>query len=215
MPRSRPLPTPAVPLPALARALGGAPLIGGDDRAGYEALLDSVTATVAPVDPLEQAWVRDVVDLIWEALRLRRLKAALMTVTAHHGMRMALVAVYPELDVFELARGWAARDLAATARADAILEAAGLGIDHVMAHTLSLHIDKIERIDRMVASAEARRAATLHEIAGYRRELAASLRGAAEAAIAEAEFEVVEAKEMPAAAPAAEGSREPPADAAA
>ena len=43
-----------------------------------------------PRDPLEQAWVRDVVDLIWDAVRLRRLKAALLTACAADGMQKVL-----------------------------------------------------------------------------------------------------------------------------
>ena len=133
--------------------------------------------------------MRDVVDLIWEAVRLRR-PAALMTACAGNGMER-LGSVEPSLKVFAISRGWVARKREAVGQAERMLEAAGLGIDHVMAHTLRRHIDEIERIDRMIASAEARRAATLREIAQYRAELAASLRHAATAAIEDAEFEVV------------------------
>jgi hypothetical protein len=186
-----PPPPPPPPTPAPDRALGGPPLIPGDDRTGYDALLAGVAATVGPADLIEQAWVRDVVDLIFEAVRLRRLKAALMTSGATDGMQQVLGGLNPRTGIYELAHGWAARELAAVAHADQILDAAGLGIDHVMAQTLRLLIDEIERIDRMVASAEARRAATLREIAAYRAEFAARLRGAAAAAIEDAEFEVV------------------------
>jgi hypothetical protein len=213
MPRSRPLPTPALP-PATARALGGAPLIPGDDRHGYDALLAGVADTVRPTNLIEQAWVRDVVDLIWEAVRLRRLKAALMTSCAGKGLDLVLTSIGVAGNrTFELVPRWAARRHDAVAAVEAELDAAGLGIDHVMAQTLRLHIDKIERIDRMAASAEARRAATLREIALYRAELAASLRRAATAAIEDAEFEVVEAVATPAAA-AAEAAAQPEAEAA-
>ena len=194
MPRLRSLPVPtAGRLPSAAETLGLPPLIPGDDRTGYDALLASIAAAVHPADPLEQAWVRDVVDLIWEAVRLRRLKAALLTTCAGDGMQQVLFGVDVRAAISGLHRRWAARELAAVDEADRILDAAGLGIDHVMAQTLRLRIAEIERIDRMVASAEARRAATLREIAGYRHELAARLRHAATAAIEDAEFEVVEA----------------------
>ncbi len=200
MPRSRPLPAPAVARSALDGALGGPPLIGGDSRAGYEALLAGVVATVGPADPLEQAWVRDVVDLIWEAVRLRRLKAAMMTACAGDGLRRVLLSMGVSLkNTFELTPRWVARRHDAVEQVDAVLDAAGLGMDHVMAQTLRVIIHEVERIDRMVASAEARRAAILREIAAYRHEFAADLRRAATAAIEAAEFEVVEAGETPAA----------------
>jgi hypothetical protein len=51
-------------------------------------------------------------------------------------------------------REWAARDEAAVESLDAALVSAGLSMDTVMARTLALRIDEIERIDRMVTSAE-------------------------------------------------------------
>jgi hypothetical protein len=167
-----------------------------------------VSGTVGPVDLIEAAWVRDVVDLIWEALRLRRLKAALMTSAAQWGVSDVLDSIGVPWDQRrKIMPRWAARKLDAVEAVDTELEAAGLGMDHVMAQTLRRLIDQVERIDRMIASAEARRAATLREIAGWRHELAAGLRRAAYAAIEDgaiedAAFAVVEDAET-AAVPAA------------
>src|SRR5215472_7156719 len=69
---------------------GPAPLIEGEDAAGYDELLLRVSAAVRPADIFEEIWVRDIVDLVWEAFRLRRLKACLMTTVAHHGLRKIL-----------------------------------------------------------------------------------------------------------------------------
>ncbi len=208
MPRPRPLPVPAVSA-EVARALGGAPLLRGDDRAGYDTLLAGITHAVAPADLIEQAWVRDIVDLIWEALRLRRLKAALLTADAPSGLDDVLKSIgVPFEQRYEALPCWAARKLETVAAVDTELEAAGLGMEHVMAQTLRRRIDEVERIDRMVASAEARRAAALREIASYRAELAGRLRGAAAQAIEEAEYTVVEAA-PPAAEPQAVEARGP------
>jgi hypothetical protein len=211
MPRPRALPAPAAPrLPSAAETLGRPPLIAGEERAGYETMLARVTEAVRPDGILEEAWVRDVVDLIWDAVRLRRLKAALMTSEAAKGMHRVIARLDPERPSSRLSYAWASRDLAATGEAEAILEAAGLGIDHVMAQTLSANLNTIERIDRMAASAEARRAATLREISHWRACFAASLGAAADDAIADAEYVVVEAG----APAAAEAAAQPAADAA-
>jgi hypothetical protein len=205
MPPARDLTTPsASPPPATFDVIGRAPLIPGDDSSGYDTLLSRVSAAVRPGDVIEEAWVRDVVDLIWEAVRLRRLKAALLTACADRGLRDVLTGINVTGNTaFALAGPWAAREPAAVEKVDAILAAAGLGIDHVMAHTLRRYIDQIERIDRMIASAEARRSAALRDIAHHREHLAASLRAAANEAITDAEFEVV-SPAAPAAAPATE-----------
>jgi len=60
-------------------ALGPPPLIAGEDGAAYDLLHGSVTAAVKPKDFLEEIWVRDIVDLSRDVLRLRRLKAQLLT----------------------------------------------------------------------------------------------------------------------------------------
>ena len=204
MPQSSDLssPTPS-PLPAIVECLGRPPLIPGDDAAGYDTLLARVSGAVRPRNVIEEAWVRDVVDLLWEAVRLRRLKAALMTACADMGLQKLLTGLDVPGDTYELARRWAARELEAAGRVDAILNAAGLGMEHVMARTLRQNIAEIERIERMIASLEARRAAALREIERYRGAFGADLRHAAQEAetVEDAEFEDVPAS-APAAAPA-------------
>ncbi len=56
-----------------ARFFGPPPLIAGEDRAQYEALRDRISAAVGPLDFLEEIWVNDLVNHVWEELRLRRI----------------------------------------------------------------------------------------------------------------------------------------------
>ncbi|QEE39023.1 MULTISPECIES: HNH endonuclease [unclassified Methylobacterium] len=49
------------------------PLLPGEVTDQYDALLRSIVQQVKPVDVIEAIWVKDVIDLIWEAKRLRRL----------------------------------------------------------------------------------------------------------------------------------------------
>jgi hypothetical protein len=67
-------------LHVLSRDLGSLfaqrPLITGESEDEYDDLLSKVTSAVAPVDMIEAVWVKHIVDLIWEAQRLRRLKPA-------------------------------------------------------------------------------------------------------------------------------------------
>ena len=77
------------------------------------------------------------------------------------------------------------------ATVDAALAAAGLTIDAVMAQTFALNIDEVDRIDRMIAGAEARRNIALREIDRHRETLAAALRQAADETLD------VEFKEIP------------------
>src|SRR4051794_40678372 len=73
---------PAPDLHVLPRDLGSLfperPLIAGESEGEYDDLLSKVTSAVAPADVIEAVWVKDIVDLIWESQRLRRLKASLL-----------------------------------------------------------------------------------------------------------------------------------------
>jgi len=211
MPAASDLPIPSVAPPA---GLGRPPLIPGDDTDGYEALLAGIAAAVRPRDVLEHGWVREVADLLFERGRLRRLKAALLTACAAEGMSKLLMGL-GEQSFYTLSKRWAARELAAVGQVEAILDAAGLGIDHAMAQTLRVTIGESERIERMIGSVEARRAAILREIEHYRAHFGADLRRAAAdaATIQDAEFEVVAPPVVP--APAAQSAAAAAAEAAA
>jgi hypothetical protein len=183
---------------------GPAPLIEGENAADYDEFLVRISCAVRPADIFEEIWVRDVVDLVWEALRLRRFKASLVTA----GARKALVQVLmPQLGFAQadgLARSWAAREPGAADAVEERLAKAGSGLEALAAQGLCIGIDNIERIDRMIMTAEARRNAALREIDRHRATLGQQLRQAAlEAETQDAAFEVIEAEPSAAAENAA------------
>jgi len=177
---------------------GPAPLFEYEDSAGYDDLLARVSGAIKPADIIEEIWIRDIVGLTWEALRLRRARAALLASDRHVGVRRVLVPMCGRKG-HDLADQWARREDEAVAAVDRHLAAAGLTMDAVLAHTMADDIELVEKIDRMIASAEIRRNATLREIERRRSDLAARLRQATDDRridrhqVAEAEFEVIEA----------------------
>jgi hypothetical protein len=169
-----------------ARFFGPPPLIAGEDQAQYEALRDRISAAVGPLNFLEDIWVNDVVNLGWETQRWRRLRAALLQAAALE----CIYKFFSHLpDYSWLAANWASREPAVVAEVDSALAADGLTRDEVMAGALALKIDEVERIDRMVAGAEARLNVALREIYRHRATLAA-LRQAVDEAL-DAEFKAI------------------------
>ena len=72
-------PTSGAPGPAARLDIfGPPPLIEGEDAAAYDELLVRISAAVKPADILEDIWVREMVDLVWGAFRLRRFKTSPM-----------------------------------------------------------------------------------------------------------------------------------------
>jgi ribosomal protein L12E/L44/L45/RPP1/RPP2 len=173
--------------------LGPPVLLEGEDLAQYERLLAQVTAAVEPVDVIEELWVRDVVDLAWEGLRLRRLKTDLLVASTRAGLHAVLDGLVGFKEVGPLVNGWYRRDPEIIRTVEDVLETAGLSMDHASAKTLSTQLDDVERIDRMIANAEARRHVVLREVDRHRAAVAARLRAAAEV-IEEGEFEEVPAQ---------------------
>jgi hypothetical protein len=157
---------------------GPAPLLEGEDAGAYDELLTGVSSTVMPADILEEIWVREIVDLVWEGFRLRRLKVELMTTAAHEGVKETLTPLVGWSDADDLANAWAARNPRALKRVEKILASAGRTMDAVMAQALSLKLDDFERIERMIAMTEARRNLILREIDWRRQMLGENLRRA-------------------------------------
>jgi hypothetical protein len=188
------LPAPlALAPPAFAR---------GDDPATYDRLLARMSDAVRPDNIIEEIWLRDVVDHVWETMRLRHRKAGLINANAGEGMRDILLAL--NCDNFStVAREWFARDPDVVTEVEGWLATAGVGINEVMAQTLRRHLADYEGMDRMLQSAEVRRDAALHEIERRRAHFAALLRRAAhdaeaaEAPVRDAEFEVVQTGQRP------------------
>jgi len=172
--------------------LGPPPLLEGEDPAAYDQLLGRISGAVKPSDIFEEIWVQDIVDLVWEVVRLRRLSASLMTATAHRAVETILEPFISDYSKREdLAQAWGTRDKEAVKEVENLLAAAGMSIDVVMAQTLSINLDDIERIDRMIATAEARRSLIMREIERHRAIWAQDLRQAAQEA-EDVEFEAVE-----------------------
>jgi hypothetical protein len=198
--------------------LGPPPLLTGEDQSGYNDLLARVSAAVKPRDILEEIWLRDFLDLAWESLRYRRLKSALLDGAAARGLsdvldpllrvrRAADAEAGIEPDPYlssgiVLAEMWAAGDGKAVARVEKILAAAGQsrdrGMERARAQALAYRIGHVERIERMLAGAEARRNAVLREIERHR----ATFGRALERAVAQAENAGLDAIESHALAPA-------------
>lgn len=166
---------------------GPPPLLGGEDNAAYAALLKQVRDGVAPDGVIEDIWVRDVVDITWEILRQRRFKT--LTINAAYATALRSL-IEPRLsyeDKKSLADRWEARDAAARKDVARHLARFDLSVDDVNARACVLKLDVIERLDRMIAQAEARRNLVLREVERRRDALARRLRDSV-ADVQDAEF---------------------------
>jgi hypothetical protein len=161
---------------------GPPPLIDGEDPAAYQALNRRVSVAVRPRDFIEETWVWEVVALFWEAQRWRRLKAAFLRTVEYKGVEKTIEPLLEFLTAEPLSKRWARREPEALKEVSDLLTKSDLTIDAVMGQALVLNLDAVERIDRLLASAEARRNNALREIERHRASFGAHLRAAVQEA---------------------------------
>ena len=181
-------------------AIAPAPLLPGEEEADYADVAVRFISAAKPRDAIEEFLIRDAVDLTWEILRLRRAKAGILKASMNTGVEEVLKALSPNPTMAyrrlqELSSGWMAGDKSARKEVEAALHKAQLSVDDVTAKTLESKLDSFERLDRMLASAEARRNNALREIDRHRSAFGAAVRQAINEA-EDVEFRDVETGEV-------------------
>jgi hypothetical protein len=90
----------------LDRVIGIAPspLLAGEAEADYVGVAARIIAVAQPRDAIEEFLTRDVIDLTWDILRLRRMKAGLLRAAAGKGVRKILSTIGYDTDPLDLIR---------------------------------------------------------------------------------------------------------------
>jgi hypothetical protein len=187
---------------ALRRVIGisPTPLLPGEAQTDYDSVAARVAAVARPRDAIEDFLTRDVIDLTWEILRLRRAKAGLWRAATSKGVEAIHLRI-DNNDSFLRVLGpgfgqqWASGNVGKRQEFMEMLKKADLTMDDVMAEALAAVIDSFERFDRMLASAEARRNNALREIDRHREALGDAIRRAVDE-VQDAEFRDVETGEV-------------------
>jgi hypothetical protein len=179
-----------------AETFGPPPVVAGEDPSRYDELSARVFAAVRPKDVIEEMIVRDVVDHEWQILCLRRMKSGLFAAGLQTSLVAILLAAPPmtESKARDLARRFVAGDPSAAKEVDKTLASVGLSIDAAMANTMTVRLHDFEAIERLMASAEARRHAAMRELE-RRRSALADARRREEEEVVDADFEDVDPDE--------------------
>jgi hypothetical protein len=182
---------------AESRVLFGPPaLLPAESPAEYWRLYSLLQAEVAPVDVIEKMWLRDLVDLQWEVRRWRRLSNDFLSSSKRYGLDEILGSLQAyDGSTMEFKRDWMRRDPTAIAEVSRLLDLAGLTEDAILAQTLAVKLDQIDRIDRMTFQAERRRDLAIQQMERRREHVAARARVAMKRADEE-KIEDVEFKEL-------------------
>jgi hypothetical protein len=153
---------------------GWPPLIGGEDPGEYKEILDRITAAVKPVDGIEEMLIDDVVELFWDCLRLRRLRASYLDAKTHLGLESVLRQLVSNPQ--QLAQAWQKNEPKVRKDVEQLLDRSNLSIDAAVATTFVFELDVVQRLDQMIASVTDRRYSALREIDRHRASLGLRLR---------------------------------------
>lgn len=166
----------------LDKMLGNRPILPGEDASAYDKLTYKFRETMSPRDIVEEILVRDVIDLTWEVQRLKNFKRDFL----HLNRGNALEKVFDQFAGYsfanrELSDKWRKGDPKAIEKVNEELSSRGFEISVIDAMNFRLQIDQIERMDRLIMQAEARRSAHLREVDRHRSVLAEIMREAIQA----------------------------------
>jgi hypothetical protein len=130
---------------------GDPPLLRGEDDGIYYTLMERLAELVEPKDMIEWCWVKDMTDHTWEIRRLRRFKVLFVELGRDEVLfNRRLITHCDEKTVPESEKD--------------------------ITQFFMYHINKYKDLDKLIASAEARRDRTLREIERRRDDLARRLR---------------------------------------
>lgn len=158
--------------------LGSAPVIGGENIHDYSALYERLVSAVDPTDTIEEIWIKDIADLIWELQRLRRFKAQMLRSLEYVGVDELLKAIATPSVRANMVDVWRGGDAADVQQIRQFIHNCGFSDETITAHVLAANIALFENLDRMIARVENRREKILREIDRRRTAFAISVRKA-------------------------------------
>ncbi len=164
-------------------------------------MCEELEQELQPRGIIERTYVQDVAYLIWDILRLRRSKTAIINTALLAALRGILEQLQKRSTVrnpsqskqFEdLAHGWFDNEKAKAQVASLLLKF-GLDEGAIEAEAFRRCAEDLERLDRMLTFAEARRDKALRGIADYRQAFSRRVR--------QATSRIIDAEEVPQLAP--------------
>ena len=175
--------------------LGEPPLLATEDPNQYDALLRGFARDITPSGFIEWLWVKDIADITWDIIRYRHIKASYVDGCFRSALERQLDlalqrekrAAHPDESAlyFDVVRmldepNKLANDFIANAntkeKRDKWLKAHGVNVESITTTSIDAAVDKLEVIERLLASVEHRRNNALQEIERRRNALGRALR---------------------------------------
>jgi hypothetical protein len=165
---------------AAARLRAGAPVLITESVDEFVALRERLYDKIRPDGIIEEGWVDDLACVMWEIMRLLRIRAEILNGAFCEALQDVLKQVwsedfedYPARDraIEELTWQWLGNDSDAKAKVSELLGQHQLDETAFEAQAFRMRAEDLEKLDYMLSRAELRRERLLAAIAAYRQGL--------------------------------------------
>jgi len=163
-----------------ARLRAGTPVLITESVDEFVALRKQLYDEIRPDGIIEQGWVDDLAAVMWEIMRLLRIKAEILNGAVYMALQSILKQVWTEdfenlvvrnRAIEDLAWQWLANDSAAKAKVAELLGQHQLDDTAIEAEAFRIRAEDLEKLDYMLSRAELRRERLLTAIAAFRQGL--------------------------------------------
>jgi hypothetical protein len=170
---------------AAARLRAGTPVLITESVDEFVALRKALYDEIGPNGAIERGFVEDLAAVMWEIMRLLRIKAEILNGAFYEALIKILEQVwsegfenYLERDraIEDLAWQWLGNDSDAKAEVSELLGQHQLDETAIEAESFRMRVQELETLDRMLGLLEGRREKLLTGIAAYRDTLGKRLR---------------------------------------
>jgi hypothetical protein len=162
------------------------PLLLTESQSEFDDLANSFLREILPRGIVEQIYFDDIIASVWEILRLRRCKTAIVNIAFKKALRALLDSLlnYNYGRANDLAERWF-NDPAARTEVVELLGELKLDVSAIEAEAIRISSASLEGIDRMLAAAESRRSRAFRNIEDCRASFAKTIRTVSDRALQE------------------------------
>jgi hypothetical protein len=157
-----------------ADLFGNPPTLPHEDNGAYYRLVEELTKATTPADLIDWMWIRQIADLTWDILRMQRTKTGVIQNSLHESLaRMLDQRMDFRFDDHPADRSTVPGRRKASnyylcplvrEEVESLFACEQVGKDVVYAVAFADQIGTLEKIERLIAAAEARRDNALREI---------------------------------------------------
>ncbi|MBR1232856.1 hypothetical protein [Bradyrhizobium sp. AUGA SZCCT0182] len=181
-------------------------LLGSESEREYLALREGIAKEIKPKGQIEWMFLDDILEILWEILRLRRYRTLIICNTIPAAVQSLLKQLtfepdfitntQVEADAIAMAKAYF-QDAKAKKKFMEILGRVGFDERALEAEAFRLAMSDLERLDKMLSALERRRNKALRFIAEYRRSLATQIQRVTDRIIAEVDGPSLEPSTSP------------------